>query len=256
MQRNKFTFLIIILFFTNNLFSQVQKQENNIYIPEDDLLINGRIYIPVHYKAQGNPYFEKDEWMLATLYTMGEIYTNQVVKFNIESGKLILNTRVRNRYYNIELNTQNIDSFKISSLNTLFPFNDKNKDDYDLIRKIITQTKNKTSDYKVFISIGNDFYQKIYSGNYSFLKKFEKEFKKIYTEQNHFGLYTNQKFSYFIYANSGLTEVNTKKQFFNFFGVHRKDVRKYMLKNKINYRKASDDVLSELMIYCNSFSKK
>ncbi len=254
MQRNKFTLLIIILFFTNNLFSQVQKHNNTI--PEDDLLINGRVYIPVHYKAQGNPYFEKDEWMLATLYIMGEVYENQIVKYNIESGKLILNTLVRNKYNNIELNTQNIDSFKIASLNTLFPFNNKNKDDYDLIRQIITKTKIKSSDYRVFISIGDDFYQKIYLGKYSFLKKFEKNFKKIYTEQNHFGLYTNQKFSYFIYDNFGLTEVNTKKQFFNFFGVHRKEVRKYMLKNKINYRKASDDVLFNLMVYCNSFVKK
>jgi len=255
MQRNKLTVLLFFLFFTTGLFSQVQKQENNIFIPEDDLLINGRLYIPVHYKAQGNPYFEKDEWMLATIYTMGEVYENQIVKYNIESGRLILNSQVQNKYYNIELNTQNIDSFKVVSLNALFPFNNKNKDDYDFIRKIISQANNRLLNYKVFISIGDDFYQKIYFGKFTFLKKFEKEFKNIYTEHNHFGLYTNQKFIYFIYDDSVLTEVNTKKQFINFFGIHRKDVRKYLLKNKINYRKTTDDVLFQLMIFCNSLIK-
>ncbi len=251
MQR-KLTFLLLFIFFINGLFSQVQKQDNKVYIPEDDLLINGRLYIPVHYKAQGNPYFEKDEWMLASLFTMGEEYDNQIVKYNIESGKLILNTKVQNKYYNIELNTQNIDSFKIASLNSLFPFNSKNKDDFDLIRQIVNQANNKLDDYKVFISVNNNFYQKIYSGKYTFLKQFEKEFKKVYTEQNHFGLYTDQKFNYFIFNNNELTEVSTKKQLLNFFDDYRKEVHKYLLKNKINYRKASDDVLFKLMVFCNS----
>lgn len=253
MKRIKFIVLGTLLFITNGLFSQTQRQDTS-YISTDDLLINGRLYIPNHFKAKGNPYFEKDEWMLATLYTMGEVYENKIVKYNIESGNLILNTKVQKKYYNIELNTQNIDSFRITSINSLFPFNDNNKNDYELIRKIIDKTKKISQNSKLFISINNVFYQKIYFGKYTFLKKYEKEFKNIYTEQNHFGLYTNQKFINFIYSKNVLTEVNTKKQFINFFDTHKKEIRKYYFKNKINYRKISDYELFKLMQYCNSFS--
>ncbi len=258
MQRNKITYIIILVFLTNGLFAQIKKNEvnNTISIPADDLLVNGRLYIPVHYKAQGNPYYIEDYWMLATFYTMGEVYDNQIVKFNIESGKLILNTEADDKYYNIELNTQNIDSFKIDQIKTLFPFNNKNKNDYDLIRNIIKQKADYPFNYKTFISIDNNFYQEIFVGKSTLLKKYEKEFKNNYTEHNHFGLYTNQKFIYFIYNNNVLSEVNTKKQFINFFKIHQKEIRKYLLKNKINYRKASDEVLFKLMLYCNSLSDK
>ncbi len=90
---------------------ELYKYSENLY-GSDDILVNGRAYLPGHYNAKGNPYFISDSWIASTLFIDGRKYDNQKLLYNIEIEKVIMQTTIneKNKIL-LLLNTESIDSF-------------------------------------------------------------------------------------------------------------------------------------------------
>ena len=87
--------------------------------------------------------------------------------------------------------------------------------------------------------------------NFIFFAKHSKGFKKQYSESKPHGEYAEPKAVNYIFENNVLTKLATKKSFLEYFLEHKKDVKKYMKKNKLKYKKANSGELYKLLKYCN-----
>ena len=226
----------------------------------DDLLNNGRIYIPVNRLAKGHPYFNSSDWKIGTIFINDEVYSEKLLKYDIESDNIIINIKLnKEEYLNIELNSHIIDSIYLSNIfsDNYIP-DKKNRENYELIYRLYNQNKaylKSANNHKkwIFITYGDELYELIYKGKYSLINKYFKEFKNNYSESNHYGSYTNEKSKKYILYDNNIYSVNSKKDFIDFFTKNKEQVSKFIKENKISYNKANNKDLIRLMRFCNNF---
>ncbi len=235
--------LFLLSFFSNALLlgqndSNIQSQisdvltNTNLVYGPDEMLENGRLYIPDHPKARGNPYFTDSEWKEGSLIVKGDVYSNVLVKFNVNLDQLILKKEYikKESHIPIILNNNFIDSFSVEdrlfiSLHTM-PF----------IPELI------------------GFAELIYKGRIIFLIKHNKEFINRYSQSNPYGDYSKLNSVNYIYEDERLTRLNTKRSFLNYFESYKKEIKKYIRQNSIRYKKATSAQLFELIKYCDEVS--
>jgi len=211
--------------------TDILKKTNRVYGP-DEMLENGRLYIPAHPKAKGYPYFLGTGWPAGNLIIKGDSFTNLKIKYNVNLEQLILRKEIENQESHIPilLNNNFIDSFDAEdhhfiNLNAM-PFNDEL----------------------------SGFAELIYQGQLIFLVKHTKEFIPRYSQSNPYGAYSKLLSIYYIYENDELTRLSTKRTFLNYFEPFRREVKKYMRQNSIIYKKATNTQLYELIKYCDEIS--
>ncbi len=95
----------------------------------------------------------------------------------------------------------------------------------------------------------------IYSGNDLFLKKYKKTYINFYNELNPFGEFSSQVSTNYIYHENKLIKANSKKMFLSHYEHQKKEIRKFMRKNGINYKRANNESLKKLMQFCYENSK-
>jgi hypothetical protein len=234
--------LLLFLITASNIQSQTSKTINKKQKPDiyeyamekygtDDELINGLIYLPQNPNAKGNQFFVSDDYLKGKIYKQGVLFDDQLLKYDIENDELVLHGKVNKSYIDILLHKSHIDSFLIAD------------------RFFINST------HLFSIDTLNKFFELIYRNNSSFLIEYYKEFRTDYNEKTPHGRYTSAKKRYFIFENNELFEVTRKSKFLRFFRQDKRDIRKFMKKNKIRYKKAQQTELKRLMEYCNGISK-
>ncbi|OQX97289.1 MAG: hypothetical protein B6I20_12960 [Bacteroidetes bacterium 4572_117] len=189
----------------------------------DDLLVNGEKYQPPNIKVNKSPNFEWGELKGSKLFIKGELYSNIKLIYDISLDQLVLDNG-RGKY--IVLNSSYVDSFYLGYNHFIKLDNQKNE----------------------FGKFG--YFEKINSKGDLLLKKYNKKIIKIYDSQNPDGRFSSQKYTYYIYNNNKLTEVDSKKAFLRYYGNKRKEIWNFLKKNKIKYRKASNNELVKLMDFC------
>ena len=211
--------------------TDILEKANRVYGP-DEMLENGRLYIPAHPKANGNPYFMGKGWLAGKLIITGDIFSNVKIKYNVNLELLILKKEIENQESHIPiiLNNNFIDSFDTGdhhfiNLNAM-PFNDEL----------------------------SGFAELIYQGQLIFLVKHTKEFITRYSQSNPYGAYSKLYSIYYIYENDELTRLSTRRTFLNYFEPFRKEIKKYMRQHSITYKKATNAQLYELIKYCDEIS--
>jgi hypothetical protein len=191
----------------------------------DDLLVNGKSYLPANLRASGSPDFEYSLNEGSGLFIKGQYFDNIRLALDIVSDQLILvqeyGSGLENR---IALHTAYADSFLLG--NRLFIY---------------------------LSSPSKGYFEKIAGGKVAFLKKYSKEYVKIYDASNR-GKYSEQKFVSFLLSEGRLVQVNGRMSFLNYFRNNKKPIRDYLRTNKISVRNGSNSQLTALMNYCNSLS--
>lgn len=194
----------------------------------DDMLVNGRIYVPMHSLAEGHPYFEVKNWILGDIYIKGNKYEQSQLKYDIELDEFILYIKDKqNRKNYIVLNHHYVDSIYLGK--------------YFFVNTAVVS--------KIGPNIG--YVEMVYNDDLMFIVKYKKDFKKQYSESKPHGEYTKTITSRYVVESGELIKLNTKKAFLNYFESSKKEIKRYMKKNKINYKKANSGELNTLIKYCN-----
>lgn len=198
------------------------------YYSINDEIINGCVYPLPNSKINGNPYLN-DQWTEATIFVNNKKYTNLLIKYDLTIDDVVLKAEIENGIQKlVNLNKFQIDSFIIG--NSLF-----------VNSRIFFPEEKKHA-----------YFEQIYRGKYSLFKKYEKVFIKQYNNVTPFGKYSNLKTNIYLLDNKKLNNVNRRSLFIKCFEKEKQnDIKYFMKKNNIIYRKASQQQLKELMNYCS-----
>ncbi|MBI9033665.1 MAG: hypothetical protein JEZ03_04240 [Bacteroidales bacterium] len=241
--RLRVAILIFILSITSGinspLFSQIQSegimQKENYYdsIEQkyglDDMLINGEIYFPRHPMANGHAYMNHQNWQKGYIKIGPGLYDNLELKYDIETDQLILNSKTTNKgSIKIILNESLVDEFQLGS--------------HHFINSRLLNITDAKSNY----------YELIYKGEFTFIKNHKIVFQNIYNNFNPYGKYSEPTASLYITENNQFSKISSKKAFLNYFKPHKKELRKFLRKNKIKYKKATNYQFIRLLKYCDS----
>lgn len=210
--------------YINDLFIFTEKQYR-----ADDILLNGEMYFQKHYKANGFPYYKTNEYLKADIYIQNKKFSNKNVKYDLEKDCFITE---------IEKTDKSLCFFVLNS--------------YLIDSIIINNNKFVHSRLIDIKDLQVGYYEIIFNSKIIFLSKHVKYFKENYTNSNPYGVYSKQNTDYYIYYNNNLFKVNKRRQLLNVFAKEKKEIKKYMRKNKIRYRKANNSDLILLMIKIQS----
>ncbi|OFX44707.1 MAG: hypothetical protein A2W95_14300 [Bacteroidetes bacterium GWA2_40_14] len=195
----------------------------------DTELINGMKYYPLHSKSVGNPFLK------GTNPEIGEICINKrnfkevKLLYEINLQKIILvytnHTGGENK---IILNSEWIDTFRIES-------------------KIFIKTPFKNQKIP-FVEIG-------FEGPISFYRGYSKE-EKFKSDGNNSGyVYTNTLAINYLVNKNSLNTFKTKRQLINCFpDNYQHDIKSFIIKNKINIRKATTAELQSVFNFINTLN--
>jgi hypothetical protein len=199
----------------------------------DDKIVNGKVYLPAHFNAKGNPYFLTDNWTESTLFIDGGKYDGQETLYNIDIEKLILKTTLKSKEeVLLVLNTDFIEAFYFG--------------DHHFVNGEKHFPGNKFS----------GFVEQVYEGNFKVLIRHQKNFVSQYTANTPNGFYSGTKSQVFIYDKGELKKLPAKKAILDYFPDNKREINKFLRKNRIKYKKATANQLNELFTYCDDISSK
>jgi len=192
----------------------------------DDRLINGKYYKPKHFYAKGHPYFLSKDWVGARLYIKGAIYNQVPLKYNIEDDAIIIQHIFESKISkNILLNNSYIDSLEIGS-----------------------HIFHNTSNFPIENSIG--IAELIYEGKLRAYAKHTIEFIEDYSERYKYGLYLEPQKKLYLFDGHSFYPILTKKDFLAHFPMHTKEIKSFLRKNRIRFKKTSKDEINMLIRFC------
>jgi hypothetical protein len=184
----------------------------NKFIGEDAHLYNGSEHTLYDFRIKGHPYFESNLLQSGFVNYDSILYQHINMAYDIVRDELTTNRY--NQNFRITLVNEKIAYFSI--LNHYFV-------------RIIQDSINKS-----IITTG--FYDQLYNGK---LKLFAKRPKKIIekvTAEEGDQLWFEEHDGYFILRNNKYFSVKDKNNLFDFFKDRKKDLKKYLRKNKIKFK--------------------
>ena len=195
----------------------------------DDLLVNGRKYLPSDHKAAGHPYFQFDYFSTGSVYIRDRVFEPVDILYHLEKDQLILKHQLSNKnFVQLVVTSSLVDSFRIAE--HLF---------------VHMQTIRG-------ISVRQGYIKKIYAGKLQLYQKMEKDFQAVFTDRQPYGRYGDATVSYYLLVGpEGAVKVKNKKGFLTYFGDREKAIRRYMKKQSIRFSKATDVQLVKLMKFCD-----
>ncbi len=202
--------------------------ESQSYYSLDDEIINGCVYPLPDSRINGHPYLN-DQWTEAIFFVNNKKYTNLLIKYDLTIDDIILKAEIENGIQKlINLNKFQIDSFIIG--NSFFVNS----------RIFFPEEKKHT------------YYEQVYRGKYSLFKKYEKVFIKQYNDITPYGKYSIIRTNLYLYNNVELINVDRRSLFIKCFEKEKQsEIKSFMKKYNIIYKKASQQQLKELMNYCS-----
>lgn len=232
----KFILLIVSIFpCTLLLFSQetdtpVSSYEIRIELDgnygADQRLVSGTFYHEAPYgSVNGHPFCISEEWKNGQLIMDGIEFENLLLKYDIVSNELVLNTmNLNNTSLQICLKTGNISSFKMENKQFIvFPGSrNENKPVFceQVSRGPVDFLLRRTKEMRIVNSGGNDFEYKEYYNNY-------------------------------LSIGGELIKFRGRRSLIKLFPDHRKDLRKYISQQALLLGRKNTDDRAMLVDYCN-----
>ncbi|MEP6749843.1 MAG: hypothetical protein ABJB86_19050 [Bacteroidota bacterium] len=193
-------------------------------------LFNGSQYgsYPFKFEEAGHAYFNADKSGYGSVMYDGILYENVSMQFDEIQEVLVIDSSSRR----IQLLNERLAAF------TLF--------DHNFIHII--------KDSESAVLVRNGFYDILYNGNVSLLKKEE----KLIREDVATGVllrFIDVHSYYYIKRNSTYYSIKSKKSLFSIFKDRKKDVKQYVRKNKLSYRKDRENMLIRATAYYDQLIK-
>ena len=117
----------------------------------------------------------------------------------------------------------------------------------------------------LFIRIVNDslstgqpatgFYNVLYEGNLSVLKKEIKTIRQIYSYSQEITRVIDVKTNYYFRKNNEYTLITSQKELLNFFSERKKEIQHYIKSNKLSFKKDTDNLMVKVAVYHDQQTK-
>lgn len=197
----------------------------------DDILVNGRKYLPEHYNAKGDPYFLSDKWADGSIVIDGKKYDELELLYDIDIEKAILKTTINDSTdVFLVLNNDVVESFYLGS------------------HYFLNAAKH---------GLGNEFpgfVEQLYTGSFTVLTRHQKSFVSEYSKNTPNGFYASTKSTNYILNHGKLFKLSSKKSLFEYFTANKKEVKNFLRRNKIKYKRATFIQLNKLFEFCDEIT--
>jgi hypothetical protein len=236
----KYIYLVLILFINSidKALSQTALTDSaqattaaintiNIYysqIGENAHLFNGAENNGYNQSVLGHPYLDSTVMEEGDIFFDGVLYKKIPLLYDLYNDQIIINKYKQN--YKITLPKEKIGFFSLNA-HTYIRMNASTKEK-DLIA---------------------GFYDRVYDGNTTVLVKRKKLLADADALNGVARMRYTPKENYFVKTKGDYTEITNKKNLFKLFGEQYKDVRKYLKKNKINYKKQPEYYIAKASEY-------
>jgi hypothetical protein len=178
--------------------------------------------------AEGHPFFKDNKPGTGSIVYDNVLYENVLLQFDEVQDVMILDSASRR----IQLLNDRITRFTLYNNNFI---------------RIIKDSSN-------IPLVRTGFYNILYDGNTSLLKKEEKIVREDVTTGVLLRFVDINKF-YYIKRNNVYYSIQSKKSMLAFFKDRKKEIRQYIRKNKLSYRKDRDNTLTKVTAYYNQLTK-
>jgi hypothetical protein len=189
-------------------------------------IYNGVLHIGYSPSIEGHAYFESPGWQKGSVIYNNVLYENVIMKYDLVNDQLIVTPKEQGGMF-IGLLSPRISQFSFSTFTFIY----------------INKTKQNT-----FSSPG--FYQQLVLGKLTVLAKRS----KVINEKIE-GVTLLRKFKervkYYLLKDNEVHAVKHKKDILNVVKDRRKEVQKFLSKNKLNYRKDPEKTLVALAEFYN-----
>ncbi len=215
-------------------FSQAQQKPlkadelinlSNYIYGADDRIAYGKIYAPSNKKVIGHPFFLSEQMKKGTLFLNGLKFKNVNLNYQIVTDQIFY--KGENPTITILTNSY-IDSLII--------------EDHILIN----------SD-KINITNPMGFMELLFQGHHVSYLKHKVGITMVTTSNSVSTKYLSPKFNLYIKHNNQLISLNTKKRLLSYFDSNKKEISRFMKRNKIKFKKATSSQLLSLLKFCDEF---
>ena len=215
---------VIQFFFINHLFSQEKK--DTLY-GLNPFLYNGEIYSSIGtVNMSGNQYLISDEFVNGNLIINDQLYEDCLINYDIYKQHVLLKFKLNYRTIIIKLSYEKLESFY---------FGDKY---FEII-------PNENSEKTVYQTYG--------SGQYKILYQWYKLLSLSHVAGTTNYVFSNPKKRMYLQIGNEKFRYKNKRTFISLFNNNnKKPIKKFISKNKIKIKKATDAEVNLLINYCNT----
>ncbi len=243
-------YILFLFFFSSLILSRELYTQNDIsnnvlqdcienYYGENDLLINGNIYIPTNPKISGHQFYLNNEYLRGKVFIKGQTFDNLLLKYDIVHDDIILlHKNKTGSRIEIILSNKLIDSFYLSAKNSNFYY-----------EHFINTNLIRNNDFS------NKYLKSINIGKIKFLIGYKKKYFATYTDVNPSGLFSKSTKTIYMLKDKTLYKIKNKKNLISFFKEHKTEIKHFFKKNKIKFKKINDSQLLQLSKYINNLYK-
>ncbi len=226
-------FLLILLLSVSDTQGQGSSLTNFINCVElkngsNNLVMNGRPYLPSNLGAEGHPYFQIKEWRSGVIYISGNSYPVDKVKYNLSTYQVVVkHQRPNGTTQNVVLSDLLLDSFQI--------------EEHLFVNQKLVLTE-----------VGRSVYlERIFVGKLSFYRVQRKGFIATHNKDNPNGRFSNQKTIFYLLLDGKSYKISNKKKFLACFPTKKTQIKKYMKTHSLNWKKMTKTQFAELLKFCN-----
>lgn len=207
----------------NNLLQLIKKHYGT-----SDVLVNGKALLVENPRINKHPNLFYENWISATIYIKGELFYGQPVMYNLYTDELILQFIDQIGIpRSVVLDNLLVDSLNING--------------HMLISMNLMDS----------IDIDRNFVEVINAGELNYCIGYYKDYIRMYSTMNPYGKYSDLKKNKYLVLDNELYRVNRRRHFLRLFPENKKDIRRYLRKQDIRYKKATISQIETLMQYCN-----
>ena len=217
------TVIAQLVYVSEKEFYELKENFDHLNGPDYNLL-NGRQF-DLPYSGISHPYLNADRYRPGCLLLNGEAYDSVTINYDIVDQQVILQSPDNSdQIIKVVLNRELIDQFKIDGL---------------------------TFRLMSLPETGSPFFQAVSSGDISCYLLWEKKLIRSTASGNTSYNYSKQSREIYIQTEGRLQLVNSRSSFTGIFDeAYRKQIKGYLHREKIRFRNASDEMLSDLMDFC------
>jgi hypothetical protein len=216
--------------FAQNSDPEVLIQLNKFFNHEyglDQKLISGIQYYNKNPRALGNEFLGSGDFADGRLVLNGKEYNDVKIRYDIYNQRINL----RFNYDSSAANTVIIENYKI--------------DEFEMNGMLFMKS--------CYSGYDTSFYQVIAEGRISCLYYWYKDLT-LQTSLRNVYEYSEPRKKFYLLVDSTLTRYTGNITFLKLFNETKPEVRKYLRKNQIKLRYASDKTVANLVSFCNSLS--
>lgn len=210
-------------------YSWTQDSVTQIY-GADDYLFTGYPYQPMYRGATGHPYFLQEPWLQATIFIENIPFPDQVVRLNLVTEELIiLHSPEGKAPVQLVLSNHLIDSF------------------------FVNQTKLISLDVTNGMGLPKGYFEVLYQGNFSVLRKASRDFLANYNAATPKGSFSEVNATYYVKKDGSeeWSQYSSFKALIKSFPDQYKAIRKVMKQEGISKKMPSASACQSLLELCD-----